>query len=307
MRTLTLFSPSGAVARAAPLKLAVKRLTALGFDVHVDEAALARHQRFAGDDDTRLAAVHRVARAAPHVALATRGGYGLSRLLDRLDWALLARSVERGTRWVGYSDLTALLLALWAHEGVSGWAGPLALDDFGRRDAEGGTDEVTVGAFVEAMAGELEAIGFRTEAGLDGVDVRGPLWGGNLTMVVSLLGTRHWPARRVRGGLLFLEDVAEHPYRIERMLLQLHHAGVLDAQRAVLLGDFGGWKPSPLDRGYGLRDVVAHLRRVTRTPIVTGLPIGHVPRTKLPLPVGRRAQLVVDRRTAWLAWGHGRG
>jgi muramoyltetrapeptide carboxypeptidase len=304
MSTLTLFSPSGAVARAAPLKLAVKRLTALGFDVHVDEAALARHQRFAGDDDTRLAAVHRVARAAPHVALATRGGYGLSRLLDRLDWALLARSVERGTRWVGYSDLTALLLALWAHRGVSGWAGPLALDDFGRRDAEGGTDEVTVGAFVEAMAGELEAIGFRTETGLDGVDVRGPLWGGNLTMVVSLLGTRHWPGRRVRGGLLFLEDVNEHPYRVERMLLQLHQAGVLDAQRAVLLGDFGGWKPSPLDRGYGLRDVVAHLRRVTRTPIVTRLPIGHVPRTKLPLPVGRRAQLVVERRTAWLAWGH---
>jgi muramoyltetrapeptide carboxypeptidase len=304
MSTLTLFSPSGAVARAAPLKLAVKRLTALGFDVHVDEAALARHQRFAGDDDMRLAAVHRVARAAPHVALATRGGYGLSRLLDRLDWALLARSVERGTRWVGYSDLTALLLALWAHRGVSGWAGPLALDDFGRRDAEGGTDEVTVGAFVEAMAGELEAIGFRTETGLDGVDVRGPLWGGNLTMVVSLLGTRHWPGRRVRGGLLFLEDVNEHPYRVERMLLQLHQAGVLDAQRAVLLGDFGGWKPSPLDRGYGLRDVVAHLRRVTRTPIVTRLPIGHVPRTKLPLPVGRRAQLVVERRTAWLAWGH---
>jgi muramoyltetrapeptide carboxypeptidase len=304
MSTLTLFSPSGAVARAAPLKLAVKRLTALGFDVHVDEAALARHQRFAGDDDMRLAAVHRVARAAPHVALATRGGYGLSRLLDRLDWALLARSVERGTRWVGYSDLTALLLALWAHRGVSGWAGPLAIDDFGRRDAEGGTDEVTVGAFVEAMAGELEAIGFRTETGLDGVDVRGPLWGGNLTMVVSLLGTRHWPGRRVRGGLLFLEDVNEHPYRVERMLLQLHQAGVLDAQRAVLLGDFGGWKPSPLDRGYGLRDVVAHLRRVTRTPIVTRLPIGHVPRTKLPLPVGRRAQLVVERRTAWLAWGH---
>ncbi len=304
MTTLTLFSPSGAVARKAPLKLAVKRLAALGFDVTVDDAALARHQRFAGDDDTRLAAVHRVAHAAPRVALATRGGYGLSRLLDRLDWALLARSVERGTRWVGYSDLTALLLALWAHRGVSGWAGPLAIDDFGRRDDEGGTDEVTVGGFVEAMAGELEAIGFRTEAALDGVDVRGPLWGGNLTVLVSLLGTRHWPGRRLRGGLLFLEDVAEHPYRVERMLLQLHQAGVLDAQRAVLLGDFGGWKPSPLDRGYGLRDVVAHLRGVTRTPIVTGLPIGHVPRTKLPLPVGRRAQLVVERRTAWLAWGH---
>jgi len=304
MTTLTLFSPSGAVARAAPLQRAARRLHALGFDVQLDEAALARHQRFAGDDATRLAALHRVASAAPAVALATRGGYGLSRLLDAVDWPLLARSVERGTRWVGYSDLTALLLALWAHAGVSGWAGPLALDDFGRSEAEGGVDEVTVDAFREAMAGELEAIGFRTDTGLDGLDVSGPLWGGNLSVLAALLGTRHWPGRRVRGGLLFLEDVGEHPYRVERMLLQLHQAGVLDAQRALLLGDFGGWKPSPLDRGYALRDVVAHLRSVSKTSIVTGLPIGHVPRTKLPLPVGRRAQLVVERRNAWLAWGH---
>lgn len=301
---LVIFSPSGVVVRADMLRRAAQRLAALGFDVAVDEAARARHQRFAGDDATRLAAIHRVADAAPHVALASRGGYGLTRLLDALDWPRLARSVARGTRWVGYSDLTALHLALWAHAGVSGWSGPLALDDFGRRDDEGGTDEVTVGCFAEAMAGELEAVGFRTEAGFDGLDVAGPLWGGNLTVLTSLLGTRHWPARRVRGGVLFVEDVAEHPYRVERMLLQLHQAGVLDAQRAVLLGDLGGWKPSPHDRGYGLRAMVAHLRSATRTPIVTGLPIGHVPRTKVCLPVGQRAQLVVDGRNAWLAWGH---
>lgn len=304
MSRLSLFSPSGVVAEAAALRRAARRLAALGFDVQIDEAALARHMRFAGDDTTRLAALHRVADAAPRVALATRGGYGLTRLLDAIDWARVAGSVERGTRWVGYSDLTALHLALWTHAGVSGWSGPLALDDFGRGDADGSTDEVTVGCFVEAMAGELEAVGFRTEAGLDGLDVSGPLWGGNLTVLMSLLGTRHWPGRRVRGGLLFVEDVAEHPYRVERMLLQLHQAGVLDAQRALLVGDLGGWKASPLDRGYGLRAMLAHLRSVTRTPIVTGLPIGHVPRTKVCLPVGRRAQLVVERRQAWLAWGH---
>lgn len=304
MSRLTLFSPSGVVASAPALRRAARRLTALGFDVLIDDAALARHMRFAGDDATRLAAIHRVADAAPRVALATRGGYGLTRLLDAIDWARVAGSVERGTRWVGYSDLTALHLALWTHAGVSGWSGPLALDDFGRGDADGSTDEVTVGCFVEAMAGELEAVGFRTEAGLDGLDVSGPLWGGNLTVLMSLLGTRHWPGRRVRGGLLFVEDVAEHPYRVERMLLQLHQAGVLDAQRALLVGDLGGWKASPLDRGYGLRAMLAHLRSVTRTPIVTGLPIGHVPRTKVCLPVGRRAQLVVERRQAWLAWGH---
>ena len=304
MTRLVIFSPSGVVVRADMLRRAAKRLGALGFDVSVDEAARARHQRFAGDDATRLAAIHRVADAAPRVALASRGGYGLTRLLDAIDWTRIGRSVTQGTRWVGYSDLTALHLALWAHTGASGWSGPLALDDFGRLDDEGGTDEVTVGCFVEAMAGELEAVGFRTEAGFDGLDVTGPLWGGNLTVLMSLLGTRHWPARRVRGGVLFLEDVAEHPYRVERMLLQLHQAGVLDAQRAVLLGDFGGWKRSPHDRGYGLRSMVAYLRSVTRTPILTGLPIGHVPRTKVCLPIGRRAQLVVDGRNAWLAWGH---
>jgi muramoyltetrapeptide carboxypeptidase len=301
---LVVFSPSGVVVRAAALRRAVKRLGALGFDAVADADALARRQRFAGDDATRLAALHRVAESAPAVALASRGGYGMTRLLDAVDWTRLGRSVERGTRWVGYSDLTSLHLALWQHAGVSGWAGPLAVDDFGRTDDEGGTDEVTVGCFVEAMAGELEAVGFRTEAGFDGLDVSGHLWGGNLSVLLSLLGTRHWPGRRLRGGLLFAEDVAEHPYRVERMLLQLHQAGVLEAQRAVLLGDFGGWKPSPHDRGYTLRSVVAHLRSVTTTPILTGLPIGHLPRTKVCLPVGRRAQLVVDGRDAWLAWGH---
>ena len=99
MTTLHLFSPSGVVPHAAQVRLAAKRLQALGFETHIDEAALKRHQRFAGDDDTRLAAVHRVAHASPSVAMATRGGYGLTRLLDRIDWKLLVRSVEQGTRW----------------------------------------------------------------------------------------------------------------------------------------------------------------------------------------------------------------
>jgi len=301
MPTLTLFSPSGAVARATALRRAAKRLAGFGFDVTVDEAALARHQRFAGDDATRLAALHRVADAAPAVALATRGGYGLTRLLDDIDWPRLARSVDRGTRWVGYSDLTALHLGLLAHTRRTSWAGPLAADDFGRSDAEGGVDDVTEGCFREAMAGELEAVGFRTGAGFDGLEARGTLWGGNLAMVVSLLGTRHWP--KVRGGVLFVEDIGEHPYRAERMLLQLAQAGVLDAQRAVLLGSFTSWQRSPLDRGYALSSMVERVRAATRTPVVTGLPFGHV-RTKVCLPVGRRVDFVVEGREALVAW-HG--
>lgn len=298
---LTIFSPAGVVLRPPALRLACKRLRALGFDAEIDRDALARHQRFAGSDEVRLAALHRIADEAPSVALAARGGYGLARLLDAMDWPRLARSVERGTRWVGYSDLTALQLGLLAHTGASSWAGPLAADDFGRPDAEGGVDEITRDVFGEAMRGELEAVGFRTEAGHDGLALRGRLWGGNLTVLCSLLGTRHWP--RVRGGILFIEEVNEHPYRVERALLQLQQAGVLDQQKAVLIGAVNGWRPAPQDRGYTLKTVLAALRTRTRVPLITGLPYGHLP-TKLCLPVGRRVELLVQGRELLLGWGH---
>ncbi len=297
---LCLYSPSGVVIERAALPRALRRLRDLGFDAYADEGALKRFQRFAGDDDSRLQALHRVARQSPDIALATRGGYGLTRLLDRIDWALLKRSVEAGTRWVGLSDLTALQMGLLAHGGAASWAGPTAAEDFGRSDADGGMDEVTVDCFCEAMRGELEAVGFRTEPGFDGLQAAGRLWGGNLTVLLSLLGTPHWP--RVRGGVLFLEDVNEQPYRVERMLLQLHQAGVLEAQKAVLLGDFSVRTRSPLDRGFSLRVAVERLRTQCPTPILTGLPFGHVP-TKVTLPVGRRVRLLVDGRDVLIGWG----
>ncbi|MGM9480947.1 LD-carboxypeptidase [Roseateles sp. NT4] len=301
MTSLTLFTPSGVLAKAENLKRAAKRLTRLGFEVSIDADALAKHQRFAGDDATRLAALHRIADAAPSVAMATRGGYGLTRLLDQLDWSRIAKSIEQGTRWVGYSDLTALQNGLIArHKGLSMWAGPLACDDFGRSEADGGVDEITQDCFTEAMSGALEAVGFREPSGsFDGLEARGRLWGGNLTVLCSLLGTPHWP--KVKGGILFLEDINEHPYRVERMLLQLLQAGVIDNQAAVLLGDFSGAAKSPLDKGYGIKDAVAALRARTNTPVLTGLPFGHV-RTKICLPVGGTVELYVQGREAILGW-----
>ena len=302
MTTLRVFSPSGVVREPARLTLAVRRLRALGFEVDVDEDARARRQRFAGSDERRLAALHRTAAAAPGVALAARGGYGLTRLLDAVDWRRIARSVAAGTRWVGHSDFTALHCALFARTGAPGWAGPMAVGDFGRPGEEGGLDDVTSGCFAEAMRGELEAVGFRTEAGFDGLSRRGVLWGGNLAMLCSLLGTPHFPApARVKGGLLYLEDVSEAPFRVERMLLQLLQAGVLGSQRAVLLGHFTQGKPGAADRGYRLRDAIAHLRATTRVPILTGLPFGHVP-TLVTLPFGLGAGLRVDGRDVLVGW-----
>lgn len=310
VRRLTVFSPAGVVAKAASARKAVKRLKALGFDASLDADALDKHQRFAGQDETRLAALHRVAQDAPDVALATRGGYGLMRLLDRIDWPLIARSVERGTAWVGYSDVTAFQLAALAHHaagptsaphGITAglWAGPMACGDFGGDDSPEGGDDVTQECFVEAMTGQLEAVGFRTEPGFDGLEAAGRLWGGNLAILQALMGTPHFP--RIKNGVLFLEDVNEHPYRIERALLQLHHAGVLDQQKAIVLGAFTDYRKSPLDRGYSLKSAIEHLRGLTRTPILTGLPFGHVP-TKLCLPLGRKVNVVVQGRDVFMMW-----
>ncbi len=295
---LTLFSPAGVLRNGIGLRAAAKRLTSLGFDVKIDAGALKKFQRFGGTDATRLAAIHRIAKQAPCVALATRGGYGLTRLLDRIDWKLLAGSIKQGTRWVGHSDITALHLGLLAHgrlQGTVGWAGPLAVDDFGRDVV----DDVTEGCFVEAMHGVLDAIGFRTGAGFNGLGVTGTLWGGNLSLVCAMLGTLHWPT--IQGGVLFLEDVNEHPYRVERCLLQLQQAGVLGKQKAIVLGAFNNYHKSPLDRGYTLKTVVQQLRSVCKVPILTGLPFGHVP-TKVSLPVGARVKLMVDGRDAFIAW-----
>jgi muramoyltetrapeptide carboxypeptidase len=211
---------------------------------------------------------------------------------------------------VGYSDLTAFHLAAMAHKaagparvghGVTAglWAGPMACGDFGDAEQPDGGDDVTLACFVEAVTGLLEATGFRTEAGFDGLEAKGTLWGGNLSVLVSLLGTFNHP--KVTDGILFLEDVNEHPYRIERCLLQLKQAGVLDRQKAVLLGNFTGYRKSPLDRGYNFKTMVSYLREQTRTPILTGLPFGHVP-VKVTMPVGRKVHLVVEGRDTLVLW-----
>jgi len=297
--SIVVYTSAGVELRAPALQRARTRLRSLGFEVQLDPSVKLRHQRFGGTDAQRVETLKRVAEARPSIAMACRGGYGMTRLLDAVNWKAIARSVAHGTRWIGYSDMTALQMGLLAHTGAASWAGPMACDDFGRADDAGGVDDVTRDCFVEAMSGQLHAVGFRTEAGHDGLHAKGVLWGGNLTMLCSMLGTPHFP--RVKGGILFIEDVNEHPYRVERCLLQLHQAGVLGAQKALLFGAITEFTPSPLDRGYTLKSVIAHLRAMSRTPLLTGLPFGHV-RTKMSFPIGARVELAVQGRDVFIGW-----
>ena len=230
-----LISPSGALAPDAPVERALENLRRAGFAPKLDRAALKRRQRFAGSDDDRVAAIERAAAQDAGIVMVTRGGYGLTRILARLDFKALARARKR---WVGLSDFTAFQLAMLARAKAVTWSGPSLIADFGAERFED-LDEVTLGTFQEAMSGALEIVGFRC-GGPSGVEARGTLWGGNLAIVCGLLGTPWFP--KVDGGILFVEDINEHPYRVERMLTQLLHAGVLDRQKAVLLGHFNGYR-----------------------------------------------------------------
>ncbi len=291
-----IYAPAGFAPEPVAIDRAVARLTTQGHRVVVDPTATSRWQRFSASDDERLAAVHRMAaNAEVELAIAARGGYGWSRLLDRLDFAALAAAKKR---WLGHSDFTAFQLAALARAGMVTFAGPMAAFDFGAETPSTYTLEHCWGL----LAGER----YEVECSLDGPDgvAEGVLWGGSLAMVAHLVGTPHFP--RVEGGILFLEDVGEHPYRVERMLYQLHYAGVLSRQRAVLLGAFNGYELTPNDNGYDAAAMVAQVRARLARNVYTGLPFGHVP-AKLTLPVGARCAVAVRDGRAQLAFsGYGR-
>ena len=284
-----IISPSSAVADPVALERAGITLNKMGFKVAIDRSALARHQRFAGTDTQRLAAFSRAIKQKLPIVMATRGGYGITRLLPQLDWKALADS---GKRFIGQSDFTAFNLALLAQTGAVSYAGPTACFDFGAKKPEILTTEI----FGESMRGELEILSFETQDA-DAVDCRGVLWGGNLAMVTALIGTPYMP--KIKGGILFVEDVGEHPYRIERMLNQLAQAGILGKQKALLLGGFTEYKLAAHDQGYDLKSVIAYIRKTVGIPVITGLPYGHTV-MKATLPIGAKIGLATEKGLAHL-------
>ena len=312
-----IYSPSSAVRDKASFKRGVKRLQARGHEVEIDEAALDKFQRFAGDDDTRLAAIHRAAASGADIALISRGGYGLSRILPAINYKALAKAVDKGTRFVGLSDFTALQLALLAKTGAVSWAGPAQGEDFG---TDGTPDDIMEACFDDLITGQGEGTGWtlpktETTTAIDSVAVdvgfkgtsstfninNAILWGGNLAVLASLVGTPYLPL--IKGGVLFIEDVGEHPYRVERMLTQLLYAGVLGSQKAIVFGQFSNYKlVSGYDSGFKLAAVVAWLQTKVEARVLTGLPFGHVA-TKVLLPVGAKITLAVEGRDSFLLWG----
>jgi muramoyltetrapeptide carboxypeptidase len=289
-RTIGFVAPSAYMPDPATVDRAAQFFASRGWRVQAGDTCFAKHERFAGPDELRAAELQRFCTDPTiDVVVAARGGYGLSRILDRLDF----EAIRRANRTiVGYSDFTAFNLAYLALAGGVSFQGPSA-GDFGSVSP----DPFTIENFFGAIDGPGHVLEF--EADGPACETRGTLWGGNLALLTALVGTRYLP--KVRGGILFIEDVNEPAYRIERMLYQLLHAGVLEKQKAILIGDFDPVTPMPTDNGFAVASVLTQLRRVVEAPIVSGLPFGHIV-AKATLPVGGSATLVVRDGRATLAF-----
>jgi muramoyltetrapeptide carboxypeptidase len=277
----------------AALQRGLARLRALGLVPTLTPHARGKLEwpegsALAASDDERLADLQAALRDPRYRAVfCTRGGYGVTRLLARLDFSPLVADPKP---IVGYSDITALLAAAWSEARVVGFHGPMVAT----------TATMDAGDECWRLQAELlmrhdcapELPMSESPRALHAGTAEGVLVGGNLTLVQALVGT-HWQLD-TRGAILFLEDVEEAPYRVDRMLTHLAHAGVLEHVTGIALGDFhvedtplGSEHPPMLQV---LEERLAHLG----VPVAHGFPFGHLPRSWT-LPFGGRARLEAPR------------
>jgi muramoyltetrapeptide carboxypeptidase len=290
---LTPVPPGAGISVVAPASFArpervqggLEALIRLGFSPRLGQHGLVRGPLFfAGTPEQRLSDLH-TAFADPesHILMSLRGGYGSNYILDGLDLKLVRKHPKP---FFAYSDLTGVQLRLLDALGLPAFHGPMATADFYRDDG------VHLPSFQAALAGEPYVLG--PGEGLRVLKpgtARGTLYGGCLSILVSLLGTPWEPA--TEGKLLFLEDTGAKPYQIDRMLWQLRHAGKLDGTVGILFGEMLDCI-SPGVAPEFLEEVIGTVFHDFEGPIAIGLRSGHVSRQNVTLTFGVAAELRVN-------------
>jgi muramoyltetrapeptide carboxypeptidase len=251
--------------RPAELAAGIRRLEDLGFRVHTGDHALDREGYLAGSDAARAEDFNRaIARPDVRAVWFARGGYGSARLLDRVRWDRLARAPKT---LIGYSDVTALFAAASKRAHCPCLHGPVVAE-------LGDPRRYHLGSLRRALRGEPSVVRFSKTGVVRSGRARGPLIGGNLTVLVHLLGTRWAPDPR--GSILFLEDVGEPAYRLDRMLTHLRMSGWLRGVAGVVVGSFDAAPRRSFLKDRPVIDLVTETFAPLGIPVVTGLKAGHV-------------------------------
>jgi len=281
-----IISPASPIADPSRIQDGVRYLESIGYRTIVGKHAEARNGYLAGTDSQRAADLHGMFRNRHVKAIfCVRGGYGTPRLLPSLDYPLLRRNPKI---LAGFSDITALQLALWHRCRMVTFNGPMVGVDMSPR-----MDPFAEEHFWRMLTSGEKAmtirLGKETTTVLRKGTAQGRLLGGNLSVLVSLLGTPFMPP--FRGSILFVEDVGEDCYRIDRMMTQLRNAGILESTRGVITGQFTDCLPmKSIPDSQTLADVLRDIAGWLRVPFISGLPFGHYT-AKLTLPVGVLARV----------------
>ncbi|MBZ1393641.1 LD-carboxypeptidase [Psychrobacter pacificensis] len=280
-------------------QLALDRMACAGFKISNPDITNRQYLRFAGTDSQRASDFQNLATgaiAAPKLLLGVRGGYGAMRILPMVDWTTLGRIMkERGTILAAFSDVTAIQCALLAKGAMSSLAAPMLYSEFGKA----APDKVSCRQFAKALTDSNLTITIQ-DASLTSQQLptiltegepkvlTGTIWGGNLSVVSALAGSEYLP--RIEGGIVFLEDVGEQAYRIERMLYDLYLAGVFKGQQAIVFGALSGSGEDSYDKRYDVATVIRQLHKLTGLPIYSGMRFGHIGK-KHSFPLGAMCQL----------------
>ena len=291
------------MANRGALERGVEALKALGYRVCLGESVAARQGYLAGSEALRRSDLLQMFAAAEiRAILCARGGYGVTRLLPSLDLAALVRHPKI---FVGYSDVSPLLIALVQRGGMVAFHGPMVAADFGSPGEEcegpGNGTRVDPGLDDRSRRQLLDLVGDGLGLELEVPTVvrpgtaTGVLIGGCLSLLAAVAGTPY--ALRGEGTILFIEDIAEPSYRIDRMLTQLQQAGAFEGVRGVVFGAMT--RCGPGGGAEGLLPVLTEFAERLRVPVGAGLPSGHG-RPNLTLPFGVDAELTLGTDQAHL-------
>ena len=299
--TLALVSPASNVWEDSEIRHAREIISSLGFSIREGRHLFRRHGYLAGTDTQRADDLNAVF-ADPNVSgiICLRGGYGSMRILPRLDYTLIR---ENPKVLIGYSDITALLNAIWARTGLITFHGPNANEPFTGYTYDAFRNLLITPTEMMPLAtqpphqpapGSPHSI-YRVEA-LQPGSARGPLIGGNISIIDRLIGTPYAPD--FRGALLVLEDINESPRRIDAMLTHMWLAGAFEELAGVVFGQAVDCVPDSR-HCLSIEEILLDRFGPLNIPVVRGFPIGHIP-DKATLPIGAVAELDANAGTLTL-------
>jgi muramoyltetrapeptide carboxypeptidase len=288
---IALIAPAGPLLEHDDLTRGEELCRALGFEPQPGPNAFRKYGYLAGSDEERLADLN-AALSDPRIDAiwCLRGGYGMTRILDRVDFDALKRKPKAV---IGYSDITALLNAAVQLSGVTSFHGPMSrssLTPFSRRHFDRVLGNLDAAGRLGRIAPAADVLVPRDDriVTLRQGTAEGRLLGGNLSLLQCLVGTRYFPD--LDDAILFLEDVGEDLYRVDRMLAHLRMAGMLQKVKGVMIGRFTEMDRGGEDGALGYDEVLSTYLLPLDVPVAHGFPIGHID-DQWTLPLGVRVRL----------------